>query len=102
MKLIKGSELPPEARREVLATFVHRWTHENARQSYRGECPACVQRARRKGSKIVSGIPWHDFHVALTSDREWLADHSFWITNSGRLAKSRHRASTWVPPGVKP
>jgi hypothetical protein len=45
--LVKGSELTPEQRSQVLAAFVHRHTHENARQTYGGRCPACEQVGRK-------------------------------------------------------
>ena len=41
MRLVRGDRLSTAQRRHVLAAFVHRWTFENARQTYRGRCPAC-------------------------------------------------------------
>lgn len=79
-KLIKGSALNSPQRRAVLAAFVHRWTHENARQTYHGQCPACAQASHH--------LPdWHQRHAALVSDDEWLAAHAFYITERGMLAK---------------
>lgn len=31
MRLVTGNHLTTAQRRQVLAAFVHRWTHENAR-----------------------------------------------------------------------
>jgi hypothetical protein len=87
MKLVKGPELPPDLKADVLRCFVHRWTHENAKQTYGGRCPACVQRA--PDPLEVNGVPWHEYHVPLVSDAEWLAAHAFYVTRDGRLS-SRH------------
>lgn len=34
--LTRGDRLPNHLQREVLAAYVHRWTHENAQRSYNG------------------------------------------------------------------
>lgn len=90
MPLIPGDRLTPSLRRAVLATFVHRWTHENARQSYSGRCPACVQRERCGQLSTVTLsdgqiVNWHDYHMPLQSDEDWLRAHAFHVTRGGRL-----------------
>jgi hypothetical protein len=99
--LIKGADLNPDQRRAVLAAFVHRWTHENAVQTYRGQCPGCVQSGGNREIVIPAGQQaagevrkmWHDHHVPLTTDAEWLAAHAFHFTKDGlRLMGNRKHA----------
>lgn len=102
--LIKGSDLNYSQRALVLAAFVHRTTHENARQSFGGRCPLCVlsphpykpgrnyTEAGRKGA-AMSQEEWHAYHVPLTSDEEWLSKHAFHFTSDGkRLMRNKHYA----------
>ena len=100
-ELIIGSKLNPSQKREALACFVHRWTHENARQSYGGKCPACEQ-AGRKGRietggaegfplKVWTREGWHAYHAPIVSDEQWLSTHAFHIDQSGHIsAKHPH------------
>jgi len=90
MKLVRGDRLTAALRRPVLAAFVHRWTHENAKQSYGGQCPACVQQRQCGGSMTVDGKPWHEYHLPLVTDAQWLRDHAFYITAKGTLS-ARHK-----------
>ncbi len=100
MKTIQGDKLPARLQREVLARFVHRWTHENAKQTYGGKCPGCEQSTR--GGFIVTGTPdkpkawtreeWHAYHKPLTTDAEWLKDHAFHVTSKGELSNRHHFA----------
>lgn len=99
MQLIRGDYLPPELKRQVLAAFVHRWTHENAQQTYGGRCPACVQQQQCVGRQKVQGkewreADWHAYHKPLVSDAEWLRSHVFHVTNRGTLS-ARHK---WAEP----
>lgn len=97
MRLITGDKLSADTRREVLARFVHRWTHENARQTHGGKCPGCEQsgnfprHAAPKGQigRQFTREEWHAHHTPLVSDAEWLATHAFHVTQSGRLS-NRH------------
>lgn len=70
MRLITGDKLPPAARAEVLRAYVYRLTTENGYPA-RNPCGA---------------------RVPAITDSQWLADHAFWVTNSGRLARNRHHA----------
>lgn len=102
--LIKGSNLNPSQKTLVLAAFVHRWTHENAAQSYGGKCPGCEQ-AKIKGRFIVTGTPqhptvwtreaWHSYHQPLTTDEKWLAAHAFHFNKDGSKLNNRMR---FAPP----
>lgn len=69
MTLIRGNKLTAAQQREVLATFVHRYTIENR-------------------------VYWDRQHAKPTTpmptDVEWLADHAFDITRAGHLSR-RHR-----------
>jgi hypothetical protein len=98
MRLIKGSNLTADQRRLVLATFGHRHTHENARA--RGvACVLCADSGGGADREIV--IPageqaatevrkrWHDHHVAVQTDDQWLAEHAFHFTKDGRRLKTR-------------
>jgi hypothetical protein len=89
-KLIQGSALNGEQRAEVLARFVHRWTHENARQTYNGCCPGCEQSKRSNGMYAAGTMTreqWHAYHVSLVSDAQWLADHAFYVNKDGTLSE---------------
>lgn len=90
MRIIRGDRLSAPLRAEVLARYVHRWTHENARQSYRGECPACAQSPDRPREA------WHAYHLPLISDQEWLRAHAFRVTKSQRL----DQRSRWALPAL--
>ncbi len=99
--LIRGADLTDAQRGIVLATFVHRWTVENAFQTYQGRCPACVQALAAVPLK-VDGMPytiaeWHAHHTKLTTDREWLAAHAFHFVKDGsRLhARRKHAEPVW-------
>lgn len=89
-----GSELNSSAQAEAKARFVHRWTHENARQTY-GGCPGCEQ-ATQGGRIITGGAPgiplkewtreeWHAYHVPLMTDEQWLANTQFAVNKDGSL-----------------
>lgn len=99
--LIRGIDLTEAQRRLVLAAYVHRWTVENAYQTYQGRCPACVQSGGNREIVIPAGQqaaaevrkPWHEHHGKLTTDREWLAAHAFHFVKDGsRLHGRRHHA----------
>lgn len=84
-QLIQGSCTNGKTRQAIFAQFVHRWTHENARQTFRGECPACAQGAPESMTKEQ----WHAYHAPLVSDAQWLADHAFYVNNDGSLDQRR-------------
>lgn len=99
---IRGDQLSPALRTEVLRRYVHRWTHENARQTYGGKCPGCEQ-STRNGRIVTGGAPgipvkvwtraeWHAYHVPLITDDQWLAAHSFAVTMGGRLSERQKYA----------
>ncbi len=105
--LIRGDKLNATQRAEVLRAYIHRWTHENAKQTYNGECPGCMQSTRN--GQIVTGVKkpgicqtplkvwtreeWHAYHVPLTTDNEWLKRHAFHFTKDGsRLSEKHHHA----------
>ena len=88
MKLVKGTDLTPQQRQEVLGDFTNRWTFENSRKRYGERCIACFQQEKHGGDMVINGKPWHQVHVPLVSDEEWLRTHSFYISDNGHLAKS--------------
>lgn len=99
-QLIRGDKLPAKARDAVLRAYTHRWTHENAQQTYGGKCPACEQ-AKRNGvvttgtkdaPKIWPISEWHAYHAPLTTDAEWLKEHAFYVKRDGGLDSRRKHA----------
>lgn len=96
--LIRGDKLNGNQRRLVLARFVHRHTHENARQTYGGRCPACVQQRQCGGAMMLATadgrvIPWHEYHAPLQTDDEWLAGHAFHFVKDGTRPSEQHRCA---------
>ena len=113
MKLIKGNDLTPDQKRQVLAAYVYRWTLENQEQTYRGKCPACSQ-AGRNGWPYVCGedLPegpysytreqWHAYHKPLQTDAQFLAEHAFYFTKDGRLSEKHHHCEpVWQKKGAR-
>ena len=70
MKLTKGNELSAQARREVLAAFVHRLTSENGYPA-RNPCGATIP---------------------AISDAQWLDEHAFYVRADGNLSKEHKYA----------
>ena len=100
----RGDHLPPRLQAEVLRRYVHRWTIENARQTYGGRCPACAQHTG-PGEIVPPGqttpIPWHVYHAPLTTDLAWLRAHAFAVTRGGELdGRVRHAAPAFFAEGV--
>lgn len=97
--LITGDQLNDQQRRQVLAAYVHRWTHENAKQTYQGRCPACVQSGGDHEVVLPPGQAgagevrkrWHDQHLPMVSDREWLAAHAFHFVKDGSRLHGRYQ-----------
>ena len=73
--LVKGSDLNSEQRKEVLARFTFRWTHENVNAL--GDKHPHPQISR------VSFTP-------LISDEEWLQGLSFHIKADGSLSRKNN------------
>lgn len=75
MKLILGSELNEDQKKEVTRAFIYRKTVEN------------------KAYIDMHGLSYkHGFDfVAIMTDKEWLENYAFWITDNGRLAGNRYR-----------
>jgi hypothetical protein len=71
VRLVKGSELTPDQRSQVLNAFVYRHTIQHpSPQSYaKGRAPTPTQ-----------------------TDDDWLREHAFHFTKNGRLAMNRHYA----------
>ncbi len=80
MKLITGDKLNAYTRAEVLRAYTYRLTIENGYPA-RNPCGATVP---------------------PISDAQWLAEHAFWVTNSGRLALNRtHAEPAYILKGGK-
>ncbi len=100
MTIIRGDQLSPQLRAEVLRRFVHRWTHENARQTYGGKCPGCAQAGNLPRHTAPKGklgrrytlAEWHAHHTPLVSDAQWMSEHSFHVTAEGKLSERHHYA----------
>lgn len=80
MKTVLGSKLSPDAKREALASFVHRYTRDHK--------PRWVAQGRPDGSPY----PLH-----FDSDADWLANTFFSVMNAGALVKRRacYSTPTW-------
>ena len=103
--LVRGDHMGTKLQRDVLARYVHRWTVENAQQSYGGKCPGCEQ-SRQTGPNgepvVLTGVPgkyrvwtlaeWHAHHAPLVTDAEWLRAYAFHVTKQGELDGRRHHA----------
>jgi hypothetical protein len=112
--LLKGIDLTDRQRAQVLATYVQRWTHENARQTYGGRCPGCVQsgpfpgvlRGQPSDGRVWTEAEWHAYHVPLMSDAAWVAAHAFeFLKDGSRLSTRAHHArpayrTEWARPVV--
>ena len=64
MNLVNGSKLKPAVRAEALARFIYRLTTENG-YPQRNPCGA---------------------RVPAISDEQWLAEHDFYVADSGKLS----------------
>lgn len=93
--LIKGSDLTAFQRDQVLAAYVHRHTVENA-QRRKVACVLCADSPG--GADRIVVIPagqhaagevrtrWHDHHVRVQTDQQWITDHAFhFVANGSRL-----------------
>ena len=69
MMWVRGTELSPEDRRTVLASFTYRMTVESVRQH-----PRATAQAKAGG-----------YRLPLITDAVWLAHTDFAVTMSGRL-----------------
>jgi thiamine monophosphate kinase len=102
--LIKGSDLTDFQRDQVLAAYVHRHTVENATR--RGlDCVMCANSGGDHEIVIPAGQQaagevrkrWHDHHVTVQTDQQWLADHAFYfVANGSRLQHNRHAEPSYM------
>lgn len=82
--LIRGDKLTHMQRQEVLRTFVHRWTLENA-----GICETL--------RKVWQREDWHAYHTALITDDQWLLEHAFHFVKDGsRLMANNHAEPAYM------
>jgi hypothetical protein len=68
--LTRGDKLPSNLQREVLASYIYRLTTENG-YPQRNPCGA---------------------RVPAISDKQWMAEHAFYVTARGTLDASQHHA----------
>lgn len=98
MRLVRGTDLPPDLRREVLDTFLHRWTRDNPhRVQAWGTCPLCDIREPYVNPRSAEGHRHPT--VPLISDAEWLATTGFWVTRAGRLSRKHRSCEPHHPSG---
>lgn len=71
-KLVKGNELPREIQEQVKRAYIYRWTIDNKR--------------RKDAWAGIQGQPT----IPLQTDAEWLAEHAFYVTDSGQRLSKRH------------
>ena len=73
-KLVRGDQLPSNLRRDVLASYIYRWTSDNP--------------ARERAWRGIKGAPT----IPLISDAQWLREHAFYVTDRGTLDKRKKNA----------
>ena len=73
MKQVTGIELSVTEQMQALKMFVHRFTKEHV--------PEWSKEPRPDGEACK---------VQFASDKEWLANTLFWVTNSGRLSRQHN------------
>ena len=73
-KLVRGDRLPSNLRREVLASYIYRWTSDNT--------------SRDRAWRGIKGAPT----IPLVSDDQWLREHAFYVTDRGTLDKRKKHA----------
>lgn len=78
--LIKGWALTEKQRRQVLSSFVYRWTKENYKRAWN------LYPAEQKPQ------------IRLISDQEWLDDRAFYFVKDGSRLDKRynHCEMSWV------
>lgn len=105
--IVRGDRLPLETRQEILRRYPYRWTSDNPRraQAY-GTCPHC---------KTPGGLPEPTLRdesrmacrkvhpvVSLTTDAQWLKEHAFHVTETGRLdARSYHAEPAFMADEIE-
>lgn len=72
--IVRGDKLPEHLKREVLNSFIYRWTTGNTR--------------REDVWKKIKGQP----RIPLISDEQWLREHAFHVMKDGRLSLRHHHA----------
>jgi hypothetical protein len=93
MRLIKGTDLNPAQRAQVLSAFIYRWTSDNSQRPYvYHACPTCDIRTPFVGPSAAG----HNHPtVPLETDDQWLTARAFWFLNDGsRLVYNRR----WAEP----
>ena len=84
-KLIRGENLTPEMKKQVLNAFPYRWTTGNSQRVSYYKCDKCDISNPYVNTESSEG---HNHPtIPLITDKQWINDHSFYFTNDGRLAK---------------
>lgn len=73
MPLVTGDQLPKHLQEDVLRSYIYRWTTENLRQR-----PFVRALVKAK--------------IKPVSDKQWLYDHAFMVTSTGRLSEQQEYA----------
>jgi hypothetical protein len=95
-KLIAGTDLTPEMRRQVENAFIYRWTYDNKRRTDVYHCDKCdVSKQPYVNEKSSEGHQHPT--VPLISDDQWIREHAFHFTNDGRLhPRQRHAEPAYL------
>lgn len=86
-KLVRGDELTPEMRRQVLNSFPFRWTSDNPQRLSAYKCDLCDLRHPYINTQSSEGHTHPT--IPLQTDNQWLSEHSFHFTNAGKLVQNR-------------
>lgn len=87
-RLIKGIDLTPSQKAQVLRSFIYRWTADNH------------QREAAWAHSVPNRLEWP--RIPLITDYEWLTRYSFYFTPVGRLSEKQTWAEPILPPPPRP
>lgn len=90
-KLVAGTELDDNQRRQVQDAFIYRWTYDNPRRTEVYHCDKCDLAQQPYVNEKSSEGHQHPT-VPLISDEQWIREHAFHFTNDGRLHPNRRHA----------
>jgi hypothetical protein len=94
-KLVAGTELTPEMRKQVQDAFIYRWTLDNPRRADVYHCDKCDV-ANQPYVNEQSAEGHQHPTIPMISDDQWIQEHSFYFTNDGRLQARRHAQPAYL------
>lgn len=99
-QLLRGEQLDPQQKTQVLNAFPYRWTWENPHRARIYKCDQCdVANDPFVGS---SAGGHHHPVIPVQHDDEWVKEHAFWFTNAGKLFPNRGAVPASYAPEPEP